>query len=67
MNYQDIELSRKVAVIGQGVIDGLYEKAEEVIGTYIKVNGVNFMVVGVYKKKRHLPGNHDNTRRALRR
>ena len=58
VNYQDIELSRKVAVIGQGVINGLYEKAEEVIGTYIKVNGVNFMVVGVYKKKAN--GNNGN-------
>ena len=51
VNYQDIKARRKVAVIGQGVIDGLYEKTEEVIGSYIKVNGVNFMVVGVYKKK----------------
>lgn len=51
VNYQDIKASRKVAVIGQGVIDGLYEKTEEVIGSFIKVNGVNFMVVGVYKKK----------------
>ncbi|NDP26093.1 MAG: ABC transporter permease [Flavobacterium sp.] len=58
VNYQDIELSRKVAVIGQGVIDGLYDKTEEVIGTYIKVNGVNFMVVGIYKKKAN--GNDGN-------
>jgi putative ABC transport system permease protein len=58
VNYQDIQLSRKVAVIGQGVIDGLYEKTEEVIGTYIKVNGVNFMVVGIYKKKAN--GNNGN-------
>lgn len=58
VNYQDIELSRKVAVIGQGVIDALYEKSEEVIGTYVKVNGVNFMVVGIYKKKTN--GNNGN-------
>ena len=51
VNYQDIKASRKIAIIGQGVIDGLYQKAEEVIGSYIKVNGVNFMVVGVYKTK----------------
>lgn len=58
VNYQDIKARRKVAVIGQGVIDGLYEKTEEVIGTYIKVNGVNFMVVGVYMKKAN--ANNDN-------
>lgn len=50
INYQDINLKRKVAVIGEGVIAGLYDKGEEVIGTYIKINGVNFKVVGIYKK-----------------
>ena len=50
INYQDINLKRKVAVIGEGVVKGLYDKDEEVMGTYIKINGVNFMVVGVYKK-----------------
>jgi len=63
VNYQDIEASRKVAVIGQGVIDGLYEKAEEVIGTYIKVNSVNFMVVGVYKSKSNNNGNAEENQK----
>jgi len=53
INQQDILLKRKVTIIGEGVIDGLYEKGEETIGTYIKVNGVNFMVVGVYHAKGH--------------
>jgi putative ABC transport system permease protein len=51
INYQDIKLKRKVAVIGQGVINGLYENSEEILGTYVKINSVNFIVVGVYKKK----------------
>lgn len=51
VNQQDIFLKRKVAVIGKGVIKELYDNAEDVIGTYIKVNGVNFMVVGVYNSK----------------
>ncbi|MGB5820598.1 MAG: ABC transporter permease, partial [Saonia sp.] len=29
----------------------LYDKEEAAIGTYIKIQGVNFMVVGTYKKK----------------
>ena len=65
VNYQDIELSRKVAVIGQGVIDGLYEKEEEIIGTYIKVNGVNFMVVGVYKTKSNNNGNAEERQKNI--
>jgi len=63
VNYQDIKANRKVAVIGQGVIDGLYEKAEEVIGTYIKVNGINFMVVGVYKSKSNNNGNAEENQK----
>ena len=51
LNQQDINLNRKVAVIGQGVIKELYAPTEAVIGTYVKINGVNFMVVGVYKSK----------------
>ncbi|MCC9072994.1 ABC transporter permease [Flavobacterium sp. F-65] len=51
INQQDIKHNRKVAVIGKGVISELYGKAEEVIGTYVKVNGISFMVVGVYHSK----------------
>ncbi|WBL21997.1 ABC transporter permease [Zunongwangia sp. HRR-M8] len=51
LNYSDIEEKRKVAVIGEGVKDGLYDLDEEVLGSYIKINGVNFMVIGTYKKK----------------
>jgi len=51
INHNDMDAKRKVAVIGMGVIAGLYEKDEDVLGTYIKINGVNFMVIGVYTKK----------------
>ncbi|MBL0735595.1 ABC transporter permease [Flavobacterium sp. GN10] len=51
VNQQDIEQKRKVCVIGKGVISELYGKEEEAVGTYIKINSINFMVVGVYKSK----------------
>ncbi|MBV1922580.1 MAG: ABC transporter permease [Flavobacteriaceae bacterium] len=51
INYSDINEKRKVAIIGSGVYKALYEAEEEAIGTYIKINGVNFMVIGTYKKK----------------
>ncbi len=51
LNYGDINEKRKVAIIGQGVSSSLYDKGEEEIGTQIKIQGVNFMVIGVYKKK----------------
>ena len=50
MNYGDIQQKRKVAIIGEGVKNALYDKGEDPIGTYIKINGVNFMVVGTYAK-----------------
>ncbi|MGI9531079.1 ABC transporter permease [Lutimonas sp.] len=51
INYNDIEEKRKVAIIGPAVKKSLYEFGEEVLGSYIKINGVNFMVVGSYEKK----------------
>ena len=51
INYSDINEKRKVAIIGNGVYKALYEIDEDPIGTYIKINGVNFMVIGTYKKK----------------
>ncbi len=51
INYNDINQNRKVAIIGNGVKNELYEKDEKYIGTYIKIQGVNFMVIGTYEKK----------------
>jgi putative ABC transport system permease protein len=49
VSYSDIEAKRKVCVIGTGVVKGMYDKGEDALGTYIKINGVNFMVVGTFK------------------
>jgi len=51
INYNDINDKRKVAIIGPAVKKSLYDYGEEILGTYIKINGVNFMVVGSYEKK----------------
>ncbi|NND61722.1 MAG: ABC transporter permease [Flavobacteriaceae bacterium] len=51
INYGDINEKRKVAVIGEGVKTSMYDRGEDPIGTYLKINGVNFIVVGTYKKK----------------
>jgi putative ABC transport system permease protein len=65
VNQQDILAKRKVVIIGSGVIHELYANAEEVIGTYIKINGVNFMVVGVYKKKGNNGGNAEEAQKDI--
>jgi len=49
INWGDLDEVRKVCVIGERVYAELFAKNEEPIGEYIQINGVNFMVVGVYK------------------
>jgi putative ABC transport system permease protein len=65
VNQQDILLKRKVAIIGRGVISELYDRAEDVIGTYVKVNGVNFMVVGVYNSKSRNNGDAESAQKNI--
>ncbi|WP_372917857.1 ABC transporter permease [Salegentibacter sp.] len=65
INYLDIEQKRKVAIIGEGVRRELYDKGEEVIGTYLKINGVNFMVIGTYKKKGGGGGNSEEGQKEI--
>lgn len=49
INQEDIDLARKVIVIGERIEQELYEKDEDPIGTYIRVGDVYFQVVGVHK------------------
>ena len=49
ISYSDINSKRKVCVIGTDVVKGLYDKGEEPMESYIKINGVNFKVVGTFK------------------
>ncbi|QWX84082.1 ABC transporter permease [Cellulophaga sp. HaHaR_3_176] len=50
INYSDINQKRKIAIIGEGVKKALFEKDEIALGEYVKIQGVNFMIVGTYKK-----------------
>ena len=65
VNYSDINEKRKVAVIGEGVRSTMYDKDEEVLGSYIKINGVNFMVIGTYKKKGNNGGNAEEAQKEI--
>ncbi|PZW41686.1 MULTISPECIES: ABC transporter permease [Mesonia] len=65
LNYNDLNERRKVAVIGEGVKTTMYENDEEVLGSYIKVNGVNFQVIGTYKKKSTGGGNSEEDQKEI--
>ena len=47
INQIDILQERKVCVIGERVVEVMFDKEEDPIGKYLKVSGVYFQVVGV--------------------
>ncbi len=49
VSYSDINSKRKVCVIGEDVVKGLYDIGEEPLNTYIKINDINFLVVGTFR------------------
>jgi putative ABC transport system permease protein len=51
INDEDINNKRKVVVIGYRVRDVLFNPGENPIGQFIRIKGVYFMVVGVYKSQ----------------
>jgi putative ABC transport system permease protein len=65
VNHGDIQNERKTAVIGQGVVTELYKPGENPLGTYIKINGVNFMVVGIYKAKGNNNGDAEGAQKNI--
>ena len=52
MNLLDIENKRKVCVIGARVAQILFDRGENPIGDFIKLNGVPFKVIGTFKTKK---------------
>lgn len=48
INENDMLSSAKVTVISEDMYKQLFDKGEEPIGEYIKINSINFKVVGVY-------------------
>lgn len=65
LNYNDVDENRKVAVIGEAVKTTMYNADEDVLGSYIKINGVNFQVIGSYKKKGNVGGNSEEAQKEI--
>ena len=49
INEEDIKYSRKVCVIGEKTRTELFEKGENPIGQYIRLDNIYFQVIGVHK------------------
>ena len=52
INERDIAETRKVAVIGQAVVDELFPADVDPLGKYLKISGVYFEIVGITKTLR---------------
>lgn len=51
VNHIDMEQKRKVAVIGKNIHTGLFEYSENPIGSYIRINGAEYQVIGVFHSR----------------
>ncbi|NNG08817.1 MAG: ABC transporter permease [Arenibacter sp.] len=49
INDEDIDLARKICVIGERTQKELFESDEDPIGSYVRIDNVFFQVVGVHK------------------
>jgi putative ABC transport system permease protein len=49
INDSDIEYARKVCVIGERTLKELFEKDEDPIGQFIRIDNIYFQVIGVHK------------------
>jgi putative ABC transport system permease protein len=48
INQTDIDENRKVTVISEDIYKQLFEKDEKAIGELVKINNINFTVIGVF-------------------
>jgi putative ABC transport system permease protein len=55
----DVAERRKVAVIGERVRELLFVRGETVVGEHIRINGVYFKVIGIFKPRRSEGGDED--------
>ena len=54
LNQTDLEDSKKVCVIGEETYKLLFDKEENAIGEEIRINGIFFRVVGIYRPNQNM-------------
>jgi putative ABC transport system permease protein len=55
----DLDAEARVAVVGQTVVENLYDRGEEPLGSTIRLRNVAFTVIGVLAPKGHSAGGSD--------
>src|SRR5690606_3732856 len=61
LNQTDIKNSKKVCVIGEETYRLLFQKGEKAVGAEIRINGVYFTVVGMYKPNNNINIDGENS------
>jgi putative ABC transport system permease protein len=49
INQNDIDEKKKVAVISEDIYQQLFDKDENAIGEYMQINGINYIVIGIFE------------------
>jgi putative ABC transport system permease protein len=65
LNRIDLDEHRKVAVIGTRVREVLFDKNEDPLGQSIRINGVSFRVIGLFKPIRSGPETNEQTQQIV--
>lgn len=50
INLNDIDQGNKVCIVGEKIVDELFEKGENPVGDFVEINGSYFQIVGTYKQ-----------------
>lgn len=61
INQSDLDEARKVCVIGLDTYQLLFDKGEKAVGEFIQINGIYFMVIGVYKRNDNINFEGENS------
>ncbi len=65
INQRDLREKRKLCIIGEEVYKTLYQEGEQALGTYLKAQGVNFKVVGVFRSNSSNPERAEDQEKAI--
>jgi putative ABC transport system permease protein len=55
----DVTSGAKVCVVGQTIVDNLFDNGVDPVGKTIRINRIPFRIIGVMKGKGGTPGGHD--------
>lgn len=65
LNRLDLDQKRKIAVIGFESVGLLFDDNQDPMGEYIRINGIEFQVVGVFRPSNKNDDNYEENAKAL--